>query len=69
MPRQDQPDWGRFVGLGIEMAVGVALGWAVGWWLDRKSGSAPWGSVVGGALGFAAGMYMLIKEALKANRD
>jgi F0F1-type ATP synthase assembly protein I len=51
------------------MAVGVTLGYAVGWWLDRKFGWSPWGVTVGSLLGVAAGMYLLIKEALRMNKD
>jgi ATP synthase protein I len=69
MPKREEPGWGQYLGLGLEMAVGVTLGYAVGWWLDRKYGWSPWGVTVGSLLGVAAGMYLLIKEALKMNKD
>jgi F0F1-type ATP synthase assembly protein I len=65
----ESPKWGQFLSTGFETAVGVALGYFVGHWLDGKYGWAPWGSLVGAMLGMAAGMYLLIKEALRMNRD
>ena len=53
----------------MEVAVGVGLGAAVGYWIDQKFNAKPWGVLVGASLGFASGMYLLIKEAMKANRD
>jgi len=69
MPKRSEPGWGQYLGIGLEMAVGVTLGYAVGWWLDRKFGWSPWGVTVGSLLGVAAGMYLLIKEALRMNKD
>ena len=69
MPKRSEPGWGPYLGIGLEMAVGVTLGYAVGWWLDRKFGWSPWGVTVGSLLGVAAGMYLLIKEALRMNKD
>lgn len=66
---REQSNWGQFLTLGFETAVGVALGYFVGHWLDRKFGWDPWGTLVGAMLGMAAGMYLLIKEALRMNKD
>ena len=66
---RESSNWGQFLTLGFETAVGVALGYYVGHWLDRKYGWEPWGTLAGAALGLAAGMYLLIKEALRMNRD
>lgn len=65
----DQQNWGQYLGMGLQMAVGVGLGVLVGTWLDRKYGWSPWGVTVGAMLGLAAGMYLLIKEALRMNKD
>ena len=36
-PKNDQDqNWGRYLGIGLEIAVGVALGYFVGNWLDRR---------------------------------
>ena len=66
---QREPGGGRFLGLGLQMAVGIALGLFIGGWLERKYGWQPWGTTIGALLGFAGGMYLLIKEALRVNKD
>ena len=62
-------NWGTYLGLGLEMAVGVGLGYLVGNWLDNKFGWGDRGMITGTLLGVAGGMYLLIKTALAANRD
>jgi ATP synthase protein I len=70
MPKNpDEQNWGQYLGMGLQMGVGVGLGVLVGTWLDRKYGWSPWGVTVGAMLGLAAGMYLLIKEALRMNKD
>jgi len=62
-------NWGKYLGMGFEVAVGVGLGYIVGNWLDKKYGWSPWGVLAGTMLGIAAGMYLMIKEALRMNKD
>jgi F0F1-type ATP synthase assembly protein I len=69
MAKQDDSGWGKMASAGLEVAVGVGLGVAVGYWIDKKCHSDPWGILIGAALGFAAGMYLLFKDAIKANKD
>ena len=69
MPEKPEPNWGHYVGLGLQMAIGVGLGLLVGTWLDRRYDWAPWGATIGSLLGLAGGMYLLIKAALWINRD
>jgi F0F1-type ATP synthase assembly protein I len=70
MPSKDSnANWGRFLGLGLEMAIGVGLGFAVGTWLDRRYGWNGMGVLIGTGLGLAAGMYLLIKQAILMNKD
>lgn len=63
----DTPDWGQYMGIGLQMMGGVVLGVGVGWWLDRKFGWMPWATIIGAMLGLASGMYLLIKEAILMN--
>jgi len=66
----DDRNWGRFASSGLEIAAGIGLGAAVGYWIDKKRGASnPWGLLIGCCVGFAAGMYLLIREALKSNKD
>jgi len=45
------------------------LGYFVGHWLDNRYGWYPWATLIGAMLGLAAGMYLLIKSALRMNKD
>lgn len=69
MPTDNQPDWGKFLAMGLEMGIGVALGLWIGSVIDRRLGTSPRGALIGCLIGLAGGMYLLIREAIKANRD
>jgi F0F1-type ATP synthase assembly protein I len=69
MPKRDNSNWTKFAASGLEIAAGVGLGVLVGNWIDHKFNSSPWGIVIGSCLGFAAGIYLLIKDAIRENRD
>ncbi|MGD0389059.1 MAG: AtpZ/AtpI family protein [Tepidisphaeraceae bacterium] len=69
MAKQDDSKWVRLAGLGTEIAVGAGLGALVGTWIDRKLHCDPWGVLIGTLLGISAGMYLLIKEAINANKN
>ena len=69
MPKDTDPNWGQFLGSGMQVLVGVGLGVVIGQWLDRKFGWAPWGVVVGCMLGTASGMYLLIRDTIRMNKD
>ncbi len=70
MPKKDDDvNWGQLAGVGIQMAVGVVLGLIVGHWLENRYGWQPWGTLVGVMLGLAGGMYLLIKDAIRINKD
>jgi F0F1-type ATP synthase assembly protein I len=60
---QDSAGWYRLSGIGLEFVVSIAVLGGAGMWLDRRLGSSPWFTVVGGMLGFATGMWMIIKSA------
>jgi F0F1-type ATP synthase assembly protein I len=66
----DDRNWGKFASSGLEIAAGIGLGAAVGAWVDRKrNAGTPWGLVIGCTVGFVAGMYLLVKDALRSNKD
>lgn len=61
--------WGRFAGLGFEVAAGVGLGVVIGLWIDRRYESGPWGALIGAVIGIVTGLYLLIRDTLKMNKD
>jgi F0F1-type ATP synthase assembly protein I len=70
MPKDSQDqNWGRYLGIGLEIAVGGLLGYLVGAWLDRRFGWNGKGVLIGVCIGLAAGMYLMIKQAIKINKD
>lgn len=69
MPEQNDSNWGKFLGIGLEIGVGVALGYFVGSWLDKKYGWNGYATLGGTMLGLAAGMYLLIKDAIRINKN
>jgi F0F1-type ATP synthase assembly protein I len=69
MAEQDDPNWGQYAGYGLQIAIGVGLGFAVGHWLDNRYHWASWGALVGCLLGLASGLYLLIRDALRMNKD
>ena len=70
MPNKDQDtNWGNLAMVGIEVGVGVTLGYFVGRWLDNKYGWGSRGAVTGAMIGLAGGLYLLIKQAIQANKD
>ncbi len=59
----------RLAGMGLQFAGGAIGFGALGWWIDTMLGSEPWGMLIGGSLGLIGGMYLLIKDALAAQKD
>jgi F0F1-type ATP synthase assembly protein I len=55
--------------VGLQVAVGVGVGYAIGWWLDRRFGWGNKGVIIGSMLGLAGGLYLLIKDAIRINKD
>ncbi len=69
MAPKDDPGPGKMLASGFEVAAGIGLGAAVGTWIDHHYHSQPWGLLLGMALGFASGIYLLIKDSMKSNKD
>lgn len=59
--------WGKYAGIGMEVAAGVGVGLVVGYWLKGRYGwnSAP---LISMSVGLVAGMYLLIKQALEMSK-
>ena len=62
-------DFATISTLGLEFAVAVALGVGGGYLADQKWALAPWGTVAGVFAGFALGMYIVIKEAKRLEKE
>jgi len=59
----------QLTGMGLEFAgATIGLG-AAGWGIDAWLGTEPWGMLIGGLLGVTGGMYLLIRNALAAQKD
>ena len=61
-PAATSADWMGMMSLGFEFIIAVLLPGAIGWWLDGKIGSRPWIMLVGGLLGFIAGLRILMRS-------
>ena len=62
-------DFATISTLGLEFAVAVALGVGTGYFADQKWALAPWGTVAGVFAGFALGMYIVIREAKRMEKE
>jgi F0F1-type ATP synthase assembly protein I len=69
MASGDDSNWAKYTSLGFEVAAAIGLGAFGGWAVDQRLHSAPWGVIVGVLVGVAAGMYLLIKQAIDINKD
>jgi F0F1-type ATP synthase assembly protein I len=69
MAADDQGGWGKGLTYGFEVAVGCGLGAVVGAWWDKHHQSGPWGILIGLLIGCSAGMYLLIKDVSRMNKD
>lgn len=62
-------EWYRLAGVGFEFIVAVLVLGGLGWWLDARLNTTPWLMIVGAVLGFAAGLWLLLKAASRSFRD
>ena len=69
MPPSESPSPWQYVGVGLELAGTIALLAFLGFWFDRWRGTEPWGMLIGASVGIVGGLYNLIKQTIRANRD
>lgn len=68
-PAAKFPAWIRHSGAGLELA-GATAGLALaGYWLDGRFDTRPWGLLVGVFIGIVGGLYNLVKDAIRAQKD
>ena len=61
--------WHRLAAVGFEFIVAVLMFGGIGYLIDRKAGTGPWLMVVGFGVGFAVGLYLLVRTANRSFRD
>ncbi len=59
---------GSFASVGLEFLLAILLPGALGYWLDTKWHTTPWLMLVGGAFGFAVGLYKMLQTAKRTMR-
>ena len=61
--------WIRYTSVGMEFTITFLAGLALGYWLDGIHGPRPAYMLVMGALGFGAGLYRLIRQAMRMRNE
>lgn len=59
----------RMAGIGMQVASEVAAGVILGWLFDYWRGTGNIGVIVGGCVGIAVGLWSLIRNSLKLNKQ
>jgi ATP synthase protein I len=62
-PRPDPAGFARAMRLSGEFIGGVVAGFLLGWLVDYLAGTTPWGMIVFILLGFAAGVFNVMRSA------
>lgn len=57
------------LGMGFEFAAAIIGGCLIGLWVDRRYTTAPWGVVIGAAVGLIAGFYNFLRASFAAFRS
>lgn len=52
---------GQLSTIGLAFVFALVMGFAGGYWLDRRFGTAPWLSLLGFAIGLAAGILNVVR--------
>lgn len=72
-PPQDEQsqraEWFRYTGIGFEFIAAVLVCTAIGFGLDRWLGWSPWGLLGGVGIGFALGLFQLVRAAKRIFHD
>ncbi len=58
--------WYRMSGVGLEFIVAVGFLGAIGYYLDRRLDASPLFLLIGGGIGFAVGLWIVIRTAMKS---
>jgi F0F1-type ATP synthase assembly protein I len=61
--------WSKTAQIGMEFIAAVMVCVAIGWWLDGQLGTSPWLVIGGTGLGFAAGLWLMVKASKRSFKD
>ena len=61
-PVRDLPGAVAFASMGLSAAIEIGIGLGLGLWADHSWGSAPWGLLIGIALGTVAAVVSVVKQ-------
>lgn len=61
-PVKDLPGMVAFLTMGTTVAIIIAIFVVLGLWADREWGTAPWGLLIGIALGTVAAVVSVVKQ-------
>jgi F0F1-type ATP synthase assembly protein I len=67
-PAETRLGW-KMAGMGFQMVSEVAAGTLLGWLFDRWRGTGNVGVIVGASAGIIVGLWSLIRNAFKLNRE
>jgi F0F1-type ATP synthase assembly protein I len=65
----DSSNWAKLAGIGFEFIAAILVLGGAGWWLDQKLATQPWLLIVGIALGFMLGLWIMIRAASRTFHD
>jgi F0F1-type ATP synthase assembly protein I len=68
-PKSEEKNGWSYAGIGLQFAATTAIFTCMGLYVDYRFQCSPWGTLGLTLLGLVGGMYLLIKEALKANAE
>ena len=69
MQDKNRRDALRYASVGVEFILTFGLAMAGGLWLDGRLGTTPGFMLLGGAAGFALGLYRLIRQARDKSKN
>lgn len=60
---------GQLSTIGLAFVFALVMGFGAGYWIDGRLGTKPWGSLIGFAVGLAAGILNVVRtmQAVSAN--
>jgi len=61
--------WSATAGIGLDFVASVMVCTAIGWWLDRQFETSPWLVISGTGIGFAVGLWLMVKAANRSFKD